>query len=84
MSRSGNQARLARRRAQAGAEASARSPKRKWPLRKIVDETWVEVVPGVKVRRDVLECGHTISPAHDFIGETYPARRRCGKCYREG
>lgn len=83
MTRSGAQARLAHRRAQAGASASAASPKRKWPLRKIVEDTvMVEVAPGIKVRRNLLECGHTVAPASDFIGETYPASRRCRKCYQ--
>jgi hypothetical protein len=83
MSRSGAQARLAQRRAQAGAEAEARSPKRKWPLRKIVGEQTVEIIPGHTTRHDLLECGHTVRPARDFIGETYPASRRCRECFRE-
>lgn len=83
MSRSGKQARLAHRRAQAGGEAAARSPKLKWPLRAVVGGKHVEVVPGVEVWRDELECGHLIRIATDMIGERYPARRRCGECYRE-
>jgi|ERR1700685_3558789 hypothetical protein len=82
MSRSGKQADLARRRGYAGAQASVASPKRKWPLRAVVGQTRVEIVPGFDVHREVLECGHTIGQAKDMIGDRYPARRRCGKCYR--
>jgi hypothetical protein len=77
--------RLKRSRAYAGGMASAASPKRKWPMRKITGETWVTIagIEGRTFRRDLLECGHTVRPAHDMIGETYPASRRCGKCYAE-
>jgi hypothetical protein len=81
VSRSGAQSRLAQRRASAGGRASANAPSRKWPLRKIVAETMKEVAPGVSVPRDVLECGHMVPPAHDMIGRTYPASRRCRRCY---
>lgn len=80
MSRSGAQARLAGRRGRAGAEASARSPKRKWPLRKVVGDAWEEILHGHEIRRDLLECGHTVGQASDMIGDTYPARRRCREC----
>jgi hypothetical protein len=84
MSRSYSQAKLAERRARAGGIAAATSPTRKYPLRKIVGET-MERIEGttVEVRRQVLECGHTIAVPSDMIGERYPARRRCRKCFRE-
>lgn len=83
MSRSQKQLDLARRRGRAGAEAAARSPKKSWPLRKVVGDEWIkhEGVAG-SFRRELLECGHLIAPARDFIGETSPARRRCGECAR--
>jgi hypothetical protein len=80
MSRSQKQVGLAKRRASAGAKASAQSPKRAWPLRRVVGQVHVEVFPGVKAFREELECGHLIGQAKDMIGERYPARRRCGKC----
>jgi hypothetical protein len=84
MPRSGAQARLATRRGQAGAEASARSPKKHWPLRKVVGsvlvETQPDVLPGCKFRREALECGHLVPQAKDLIGDRYPARRRCREC----
>jgi hypothetical protein len=64
--------------------ASAASPKRKWPLRRVVGSGRFAVyghAPAIKVYREVLECGHLIRPAHDMIGETEHERRRCGKCF---
>lgn len=49
------------------------------PLRKIVDYRTI-LFHGVKVGREVLECGHMIPTRKDFVGETNAARRRCGKC----
>lgn len=41
------------------------------PLRRVV---------GREGFREVLECGHTIHPPRDFIGETNAVRRRCWRC----
>lgn len=87
--RSGKQQALAQRRAYAGGSAAAMSPKRKWPLRRVIEDVWVEVPPLLpagspfKVRRQKLECGHLIGIPTDMLGERYPERRRCGKCYSE-
>jgi hypothetical protein len=71
MSRSGRQAQLAESRGRAGGAAAARSPKLKWPLRVVVEQTTV-VIAGYTVARELLECGHTIGQARDMIGDRYP------------
>ena len=49
------------------------------PLRKVIRLVDVEF-HGIKVERELLECGHLIACRKDFVGRTNAARRRCGKC----
>lgn len=72
-------------RARAGAAASAASPLRHAPLRKVVEESkWVSIgspdVPDAMREVEVLECGHEQAPKHDLVGRTYATRRRCRQC----
>lgn len=59
-----------------GAAASASSPKKKWPLRDVIDRN-----VGRLGDRDLLECGHQIATARDLFGPIYRYRRRCKECY---
>lgn len=83
--RSGRQADLARSRAYAGGKASASSPLRLAPLRRIVSRE----VDDLGLVYELLECGHHQRPRSDMIGETVVYRRRCqpcleGRCDNEG
>jgi hypothetical protein len=62
--------RLKHSRAHAGGAAAARVNQRYY-LRRIVDHDG---------EKEVLECGHSIYPKHDMIGQTYAERRRCPFC----
>lgn len=60
-----------------------------YPLRKIVGHKMVEMTlaggkpSGVSIEHEELECGHTMRPRSDFVGETNANKRRCLQCYRE-
>lgn len=67
-----------RHRAMAGADAARMKPTRFAPYRKIVGHEEKELGnSGYSHIVEVLECGHTMRPRSDMIGETYPERRRC-------
>lgn len=52
------------------------------PLRKIVDRE--PFAPAEDLwGREILECGHRVSPREDFIGQTNVVRRRCPFCARD-
>ena len=59
-----------------------------YPLRKIVGEKMVDIIIGDKpsgyqIRHEVLECGHTMRPREDFVGEINATKRRCRQCFIE-
>jgi len=59
-----------------------------YPLRKIVGTKMVPIMIGDKpsqyeVLHEVLECGHTMRPREDFVGETNATKRRCRQCFQE-
>jgi uncharacterized UBP type Zn finger protein len=71
---------------------SGRKPKmgaKAYPLRKIVGERMVPILLAsgkeseYLVRHEVLECGHTMPPRADFVGETNAGKRRCRQCWKE-
>lgn len=56
------------------------------PLRKIIGYKEVDVSHnqnGMYLRHEELECGHTVLPRQDIIGETNAYRRRCWQCGRD-
>ncbi len=72
---------LKRYRAMKGADASTSSPLRYAPLRKIVGQKMERIGTSIFERHvEVLECGHTLAPRHDMIGETNAVSRRCREC----
>jgi hypothetical protein len=60
-----------------------------YPLRKIIGTRMVEIKlaggkpSGVEILHEVLECGHTMRPRSDFVGETNTTKRRCLQCYQK-
>jgi hypothetical protein len=67
----------------------ARKPKmgaKSYPLRKIVGYRMVPltlaggIASEYSVEHEVLECGHTMRPRSDFVGETNANARRCRQC----
>jgi hypothetical protein len=60
-----------------------------YPRRKIVGHKMVLVLladgteSGYFIEHEVLECGHTMRPRSDFVGETNANARRCLQYYRE-
>jgi len=57
------------------------------PLRKIVDRPMVSIGNDGEteyfMRKELLECGHIVSPKQDIYGPTNAARRRCPQCHKE-
>jgi hypothetical protein len=70
----------------------ARKPRmgaKAYPLRKILGTRMVplKLADGrdseYSILHEVLECGHTMRPREDFVGETNASKRRCTQCFRE-
>lgn len=62
-----------------------RSEVASYPLRKVLDDAYPKKVesrfgPDFLITMTLVECGHLLSAASDFIGRRFPARRRCRKC----
>jgi hypothetical protein len=57
-----------------------------YPLRKIVGRRMVTLALAdgtpsqYKIEHELLECGHTMRPRSDFMGETNANARRCRLC----